>query len=103
MDNILSIMSKYSIDKLPADVLKETASKIRVLRKVAKLSQQELASRSGVSLGSLKRFESTGKISIESFYRILHILNRLNEFDNILQPTEDLAEIENLFSDKTRK
>ena len=103
MDNILSIMGKYSIDKLPGDLLKETATKIRVLRKAAKLSQQELASRSGVSLGSLKRFESTGKISIESFYRILHILNRLNEFDNILQPTEDLTEIENLFSDKTRK
>ena len=96
-------MGKYSIDKLPGDLLKETATKIRVLRKAAKLSQQELASRSGVSLGSLKRFESTGKISIESFYRILHILNRLNEFDNILQPTEDLTEIENLFSDKTRK
>jgi len=103
LDNILSIMSKYSIGKLPRDVLTETATKTRVLRKTAKLSQQELASRSGVSLGSLKRFERTGKISIESFYKILHILGRLNEFDSILQPDEDLTEIESLFSDKTRK
>ena len=96
-------MGKYSIHKLPSDVLKETASKLRVLRKVEKLSQQELADHSGVSLGSIKRFENTGRISIESFFKILHILGRLSEFNNILQPEKDLSLIESLFSDKTRK
>ena len=101
--NILSTMGKYSIQILPAESLKKTAAKLRVLRKAAKLSQQELAERSGVSFGSVKRFENTGKISIESFYKLLHILGRLSQFDHILQPDEGLTEIELLFSDKTRK
>jgi len=96
-------MGKYSIQILPAEALKKTAAKLRALRKAAKLSQQVLAEHSGVSFGSIKRFENTGKISLESFYKILHILGRLNEIDNILQPDEDLSEIEVLFSDKTRK
>ena len=91
-------MSKYSIDKLPAEVLINTAAKFRKLRKKAGLSQVEFAERSGVSLGSIKRFESSGKISLESFLKLLHILNRLNEFDGILMPGDEMEDIEKLFS-----
>jgi len=96
-------MGKYSALQLPSEALTESAAKVQVLRKTAKLSQKELATRSGVSFGSVKRFENTGKISLESFYKILHILGRLNEIDNILKPDDDHSEIESLFSDKTRK
>ena len=44
-------MAKYSIDKLPKDVLLNTAMKVRKLRKEAGYSQAEMARRSGVSLG----------------------------------------------------
>ena len=91
-------MSKYSIDKLPAEVLNSTAAKFRKIRKKAGLSQVEFAERSGVSLGSIKRFESSGKISLESFLKLLHILNRLNEFDGILMPGDEMEDIEKLFS-----
>ena len=91
-------MSKYSIDKLPAEVLNSTAAKFRKLRKKAGLSQVEFAERSGVSLGSIKRFESSGKISLESFLKLLHILDRLNEFDGILMPGDEMEAIEKLFS-----
>ena len=91
-------MSKYSIDKLPAEVLNSTAAKFRKLRKKAGLSQVEFAERSGVSLGSIKRFESSGKISLESFLKLLHILGRLNEFDGILMPGDEMEDIEKLFS-----
>lgn len=103
MDNILSIMSKYSIQKSPSEFLKELALKHRKLRNSDKLSQAELAERSGVSLGTLKRFESTGKISMESFLKLLLILGRLDEIEKILLPEENIKEIESLFSDKTRK
>ena len=59
-------MSKYSINKVPTDILKETALKLKQLRKQKKWSQAELANKSGVSLGSLKRFESIGQISFSS-------------------------------------
>jgi transcriptional regulator with XRE-family HTH domain len=43
--------------------LREIAKRHKVLRKQAGFSQSELAKRSGVSLGSLKRFKTTGQIS----------------------------------------
>ena len=96
-------MNKYSLSKSPFQVQKEIALKHRHLRKMAKLSQSELADRSGVSLGSIKRFESTGKISLESFLKLLHVLGRLEEFERLLEQEEDLKEIEKLFSDKIKR
>ena len=57
-----------------------------------------MAEHSGVSLGSLKRFENTGKISLESFLKLMHLLGRLKEFDKILSVNENLDDIEKLFS-----
>lgn len=74
------------------------ARKLRVVRRQMKYSQQELAERSGVSLGSLKRFERTGSISLESLLKIMHLLGRLSEFGPLLQPKENLDEIKKLFS-----
>ncbi len=103
MDNILANMGKYSIYKTPSDIIKDTASKHRDLRKKAKLSQTALAERSGVSLGSIKRFESSGQISLESFLKLLLILDRLDDFDAILTPKDNENDIEKLFSSKTRR
>lgn len=79
----------------------EVALKHRSLRKSKKLSQSELAERSGVSLGSIKRFEQTGQISLESLLKLAHLLGRINDFDFLFVKNE--SEIpENLFSDKMR-
>ena len=42
------------------------ARRIRSIRKRQKLSQERLSEKSGVSLGSLKRFERSGEISLLS-------------------------------------
>lgn len=99
------ILAKYEIwtNKKPYDFLQEIAERHKVLRKQAGYSQSELARRSGVSLGSLKRFESTGQISLESLLKLTELLNRLDDFDLILKPIENFDEIEKLFSDKIRK
>lgn len=96
-------MNKYSVQKLPSDLLKETAQKHRNLRKQMGFSQIELAQRSGVSLGSLKRFEQTGKISFISLLKLAHLLGRLADFQPLFEQPEDLREVEKLFSDKTRR
>lgn len=96
-------MNKYSVRKLPSDILQETALRHRRLRKYHKLSQERLAEKSGVSLGSIKRFERTGKVSFESLLKLAHVLGRLSEFEDLFNLTDNLAEIEQLFSDKTRK
>ena len=95
-------MVNFTIEKKPYDFLQEIALRHRILRKKAGFSQSELARRSGVSLGSLKRFERTGQISLESLLQLTDVLNRLNDFEAILQPLENLDAIEKLFSDKTR-
>ena len=48
----------------------EIANRMTQLRKRKKISQKELAVRSGVSYGSLKRFEQTGEISLQSFTKL---------------------------------
>jgi transcriptional regulator with XRE-family HTH domain len=101
--NILAKMNQYSSNPLPADVISQTAAKFIHLRKTGKLTQAKMADRSGVSLGSIKRFERTGKISLESFLKLLLILNRLEEFNSLLAPIDDISKVENLFSDRTRK
>jgi transcriptional regulator with XRE-family HTH domain len=96
-------MSKYSLYKTPFEIQKDLAKKIRSLRRQAGYSQANLADRSGVSLGSLKRFEATGQISIASFLKLLLVLDRLHEMEGLLLPKENMDEIEKLFSDKTRE
>ena len=49
-------MTKFGIEKKPFDVLIDLAKKHKVLRKQIGLTQAELAKRSGVSFGSIKRF-----------------------------------------------
>lgn len=97
------MFNKYSIYLLPSDLLKVTAKKHRIVRKKLGMTQAELAERAGVSLGSLKRFEQTGKISFESLLKLAHILNHLKDFEHLFEQQEDLQKIEQLFSDKTRK
>jgi transcriptional regulator with XRE-family HTH domain len=95
-------MSHFSVNKKPYDFLQEIALRHKALRKQAGFSQSELAKRSGVSLGSLKRFEITGQISLESLLKLTDVLNRLNDFEAILQPLDNLDALEKLFSPKTR-
>jgi transcriptional regulator with XRE-family HTH domain len=95
-------MGKYSLNKTPLDILHDIAAKVKALRKEKSLSQYDLAIKSGVSTGSLRRFEQTGQVSLESLLKILNVLDRLKELETILAPNND-KNIDRLFSDKTRK
>lgn len=78
----------FSIDKQPSEIALLLAQKVRVLRKDKGYSQKELAERCGVSLGSIKRFEQSGQISLESLLKIAHLLGKLNDFESILNPPD---------------
>ena len=90
-------MGKYSVSKLPSDILLLIAQNIVALRKEMGWTQQELSEKSDVSYGSIKRFETTGKISLESLLKIVESLNRLYEFEGILLPPKDNQRIKKLF------
>ncbi len=69
--------------KTPNDIAKELVEKIKQHRKKLKISQAQLASKSGVSLGSIKRFESKYEISLNSFIKILIALNLEQDLENL--------------------
>jgi len=95
-------MSKYNITKTPTDVMKELVFKIQQLRKKHGISQLELSKRSGISFGSIKRFETTGQISLESLLKLAYFFNRLDDFTPVFLIDSDLGTVAKLFSDKTR-
>ena len=96
MANILTNMNPFSIDKNPTDILKELAQRARTLRKEHKMSQSELAQRANVSLGSYKRFETSGHISLDSLLKIAFILGKLNDFETVFQSNKN-KDLEKLF------
>ena len=69
--------------KTPNDLAKELVEKIKQQRKKLKISQIQLAAKSGVSLGSIKRFESKYEISLNSLIKILIALNLEQDLGNL--------------------
>ena len=69
--------------KTPNDIAKELVERIKQHRKKLKISQAQLAIKSGVSLGSIKRFESKYEISLNSFIKILIALNLEQDLENL--------------------
>jgi transcriptional regulator with XRE-family HTH domain len=94
--NILAIMNPFSIDKNPTDILKELAQRTRTLRKELKMSQSELAQRANVSLGSYKRFETSGHVSLDSLLKIAFILGKMDDFETVFQSNKN-KDLEKLF------
>ena len=67
----------------PNEIARNLADKIKEHRKKLKISQEVLAQKSGVSLGSIKRFETKYEISLQSFIKIAIALDLDNEFENL--------------------
>jgi len=70
IDNILTI--KQSI-----------ATRFRNLRRSLKLTQSDVAERSGVSLGSVKRFERTGNISLAALLQLAQVVGKETDFNDL--------------------
>lgn len=73
------------------------ALRVRNIRKRRSISQEKLASISGVSYGSIKRFEATGQISLISLTKIAMALDMADELRNLFTqvPYKDLQEVIN--------
>lgn len=67
----------------PSDVGKALAQRLKGIRKRKKITQRQLASRSNVSYASLRRFEQTGLISLESFIKLAMELGVIDEVKNL--------------------
>ena len=75
----------------------ELAKRVRLLRKRRSMSQEELSKKSGVSYGSVKRFETTGMISLLSLTKIAMALGCSNEIKELFTqvPYRSIEEVIN--------
>lgn len=69
--------------KTPPEIIKGIAQRVACIRKRKKISQLALANESGVSLGSVKRFERLGEISLISLSKIAIALGLDDELKNL--------------------
>ncbi len=67
----------------PTDVIGDIRDRFKRLRLSRNLTQSGLAKRSGVTLGSLKRFETTGLIAFESLLKLALVLDCLDDFSSV--------------------
>jgi transcriptional regulator with XRE-family HTH domain len=77
----------------PFETSQIIAKSAREKRLSLNLSQQSLSKTSGVSYAVIKKFESTGKISLESLLKISSALGSLNDFSNVFVLDSDTTPI----------
>lgn len=80
----------------PQEMMMLLARRCKELRLFREYSRKTLARMSGVSEASIKRFEVTGQISLESLLKIAFVLDALTAFGSLceLPPAKSLAELE---------
>lgn len=67
----------------PGDINMAIAKRIKRIRKRRKITQKQLAEKSNVSYGALKKFEQTGEISLLSLTKIAMELGLSGELKSL--------------------
>lgn len=88
----------FTLQRQPSQIREDLAARMRRVRKQRGFTQAQLAERADVSLGSLRRFETTGKVSLESLTKLADVLGRLGEFDGLMVVDEKLERVRAAFS-----
>jgi transcriptional regulator with XRE-family HTH domain len=89
----------------PRDVARSLAHRVKTLRLDRGWTQQEIAERAGLALATYRRFERTGRISLERLLKIAAILDARAGFDQLfaLPSARSLAELEERTEQPKRK
>lgn len=83
------------------EINNEIADRLVKLRKRKKITQKELAVKSGVSLGSLKRFEQSGEISLQSLTKLAIALDVEGGLESLFDEVP-FASIEEVINGQTK-
>ena len=79
------------LQKTPGEIQTLIAERIREVRRRRKISQKKMSELSGVSLGSVKRFEQSGEISFLSLIKIAAALNLNEELEHLFEDVPPLS------------
>ena len=89
----------------PCETAKRIAEAAKEKRLSLNFSQKKLSERSDVSLSVIKKFEHTGKISLESLLKLALPLDCLHDFLKLFAPIplEDSRTLDDILKQKPRK
>lgn len=95
---MVSVMSPFEMALVIAKRVQENRLRLN-------LSQQTLSERSGVSYGTLKKFEQKGQISLESLLKVALALGSLDDFEQLFVKGSDTLplSLDDLLIDNKRK
>lgn len=82
----------------PEEMARQWADKIRRLRLGRGWKQSTLAQRAGVSLASLRRYETSGQGSLKNVLRLTFALGRIDDLATVLEPppARSITELERM-------
>jgi len=95
--NMLSANNLVLDDFNPGAIMKKVADRVKRNRLELNLSQSTLAAKSGVSLGSIKRFEHFGEISLKNLVMLAVAMDSTEEF-GLLFSKQQYQSIEELLN-----
>lgn len=78
----------------------EIAKRFTSIRKSKKVSQKRLSELSGVSYGSIRRFEKSGEISLASLLKLSIALRLYDDIDNLFNHKKEYQSIEDVINEK---
>ena len=87
----------------PADVMLQTAQRAKASRLEQNITQQELADKAGIAVGTVKRFEKTGEVQFNHLLRIALVLGRLDEFKTLFTADDVPASLYEFKAAKVRQ
>ncbi|MDK9720972.1 MAG: helix-turn-helix domain-containing protein [Rhodospirillales bacterium] len=87
----------------PGEIALELAARLKACRLARNLTQEGLSKRAGVPLGTLKKLERTGAISLVSFIRLLVALKEEVALEGLLKERDFKSLDQVLAEPKTSK
>lgn len=80
----------------PDELVRELGGRLRSQRLASRITQHELAHRAGIALGAVKKLESGGNATLQTFVRVVQALALTGDLETILmlKPQTSIAEME---------
>lgn len=89
----------------PREIARTLARRVKLLRLERGWTQQETAERAGLALATYRRFERTGRISLERLLKLAVVLDAHGDFEHLFTtaPARSLVELEQRSKGPSRK